>query len=179
VADAHRGDQVGGGDAPVQLAASVVGQLDRVHAGVHGVAATVPGIHLNFLLILVCAALICAVAGALILVLSKAGDRSIADLIWPIFGSANQLVAALALLTVAVWLKKGLKVDNRWLIYPMWFMLATTITALCFLIVQRFQQGNLLLVSIAVLLLVLAFFMVREAMIAIKDEGEKQTAAPE
>jgi branched-chain amino acid transport system permease protein len=38
----------------------------HVHVGVSGVAAAVPGIHLNFLLILVCAAVICAVAGALI-----------------------------------------------------------------------------------------------------------------
>jgi branched-chain amino acid transport system permease protein len=38
----------------------------HVHIGVSGVAATSPGIHLNFLLILVCAALICAVAGTLI-----------------------------------------------------------------------------------------------------------------
>jgi branched-chain amino acid transport system permease protein len=38
----------------------------HVHVGVSGVAATSPGIHLNFLLILVCAALICALAGTLI-----------------------------------------------------------------------------------------------------------------
>jgi branched-chain amino acid transport system permease protein len=38
----------------------------HIHAGVHGVAATSIGIHLNFLLILVCAAAICAVAGMLI-----------------------------------------------------------------------------------------------------------------
>ncbi len=39
---------------------------EHVHVGVSGVAASVPGIHLNFLLILVCAAVICAMAGALI-----------------------------------------------------------------------------------------------------------------
>ncbi len=38
----------------------------HVHVGVSGVASQVPGIHLNFLLILVCAAVICAVAGAII-----------------------------------------------------------------------------------------------------------------
>ncbi|MEO6857432.1 MAG: branched-chain amino acid ABC transporter permease [Solirubrobacteraceae bacterium] len=38
----------------------------HVHVGVSGVAATEAGIHLNFLLILVCAALICAVAGIII-----------------------------------------------------------------------------------------------------------------
>ncbi|MBV9466247.1 MAG: branched-chain amino acid ABC transporter permease [Solirubrobacterales bacterium] len=38
----------------------------HVHLGVSPVASTLPGIHLNFLLILVCAALICAVAGVII-----------------------------------------------------------------------------------------------------------------
>ena len=38
----------------------------RVHIGVHGVAATETGIHLNFLLILVAAAAICAIAGIII-----------------------------------------------------------------------------------------------------------------
>jgi branched-chain amino acid transport system permease protein len=38
----------------------------HLHVGVHGVAATSIGVHLNFLLILVAAAVICAVAGMLI-----------------------------------------------------------------------------------------------------------------
>jgi branched-chain amino acid transport system permease protein len=38
----------------------------HVHVGVHGVAATEAGIHLNFILILVAAALICAIAGMII-----------------------------------------------------------------------------------------------------------------
>jgi carbon starvation protein len=116
-----------------------------------------------------------AVGGALFLVLSKTDKgASIADVIWPIFGSANQLVAALALLTVAVWLKKGLKVDNRWLIYPMWFMLATTIAALFLLIRNNLMAAvtNWPLVIISVVLVGLAFLMVREAMIALKSEGD-------
>jgi branched-chain amino acid transport system permease protein len=38
----------------------------KLHVGVHGVAATEAGIHLNFILILIAAALICAVAGMII-----------------------------------------------------------------------------------------------------------------
>jgi carbon starvation protein len=55
--------------------------------------------------------------------------------IWPLFGSANQLLAALALISCAVFLKK----TNRsgWMLYaPMFFMLAVTFTALAFTIVQ-------------------------------------------
>jgi branched-chain amino acid transport system permease protein len=38
----------------------------HIHVGVAGIAATESGVHLNFLLILVCAAVICAVAGIII-----------------------------------------------------------------------------------------------------------------
>jgi branched-chain amino acid transport system permease protein len=39
---------------------------EKIHFGVHGVAATEAGVHLNFLLILVLAAAICAIAGIII-----------------------------------------------------------------------------------------------------------------
>jgi carbon starvation protein len=55
--------------------------------------------------------------------------------IWPLFGSANQLLAALSLISCAVFLKK----TNRkgWMLYaPMLFMLAVTFTALALTIVQ-------------------------------------------
>ncbi|HTU94713.1 MAG TPA: branched-chain amino acid ABC transporter permease [Solirubrobacteraceae bacterium] len=38
----------------------------HLHIGVHGVAATEAGIHLNFILILICAAIICGIAGMII-----------------------------------------------------------------------------------------------------------------
>jgi branched-chain amino acid transport system permease protein len=38
----------------------------HVHGGVSGIAATETGVHLNFILILICAAIICAVAGVII-----------------------------------------------------------------------------------------------------------------
>ena len=53
--------------------------------------------------------------------------------IWPIFGSANQLLAALALMAVALWLKKYKKSFSM-LTIPMIFMLIVTLTALVFLV---------------------------------------------
>jgi branched-chain amino acid transport system permease protein len=44
----------------------VGGEEDGVHIGVTGFAATLPGIHVNFLLIVVGAIIVCAVAGAII-----------------------------------------------------------------------------------------------------------------
>ena len=56
--------------------------------------------------------------------------------IWPIFGAANQLLAALALLTGSVWLAKKQK-KNHFLRYPMYFMFAVTLSALAILIYQK------------------------------------------
>ena len=122
-----------------------------------------------------------AVAAALLLLLSKTGDKPTWAVIWPLFGAANQLVAALALLGVAVWIFKGLKLDNRFLMYPMWFMLVTTIAALLMLIRDQLSAAagpNILQMAIAVVLMVLAVLMVREAMIALKPEGAEPAEAP-
>lgn len=52
--------------------------------------------------------------------------------VWPIFGSANQLLAALALLVLAVWLKQTGK-SNKMIIVPMVFMVVVTMVALVLL----------------------------------------------
>lgn len=49
--------------------------------------------------------------------------------IWALFGSANQLLAALGLLAVATWLGNVGK-QNRMVVYPMYFMLCVTIASL-------------------------------------------------
>jgi carbon starvation protein len=82
--------------------------------------------------------------------------------IWPIFGSANQLLAALAFLAVSVWLV-SIGRDNRATVYPMFFMFAATLTALVFLIRSNLAQGNMVLGIPGVLLFVLAIFLVVEA----------------
>lgn len=82
--------------------------------------------------------------------------------IWPIFGSANQLLAALALLTVSVWLT-SLNRDRRPTMYPMFFMFAATLTALVFLIRDNLAKGNMVLGIPGILLFVLAIFLVIEA----------------
>ncbi|MFW6140883.1 MAG: carbon starvation protein A [Acidobacteriota bacterium] len=56
--------------------------------------------------------------------------------IWPIFGSANQLLAALALLTVSVWLAKK-HVKNHFVRYPMFIMFTITLSALGVLVYNK------------------------------------------
>ena len=49
--------------------------------------------------------------------------------IWPLFGAANQLLAALALLTVCAWLG-NIGRNNKMFYIPMGFMLVVTLTSL-------------------------------------------------
>jgi len=80
--------------------------------------------------------------------------------IWPLFGSANQLLAALALLALAVWLKQAGK-EYRMASIPMVFMFAVTLVALVQLMVANI--GNYLLFGFAVALFILAIILILEA----------------
>ena len=61
--------------------------------------------------------------------------------IWALFGSANQLLAALGLLAVATWLGNVGK-DNTMFLIPMAFMLCVTIASL---LINSWQQFNVIL----------------------------------
>lgn len=86
--------------------------------------------------------------------------------IWPIFGSANQLLAGLALLGATAWLAHmGKKYTVT--LYPMIFMIAVTVVALITMIFQNFAKGNYLLGCLSVVLLILAGFVANEGIQAI------------
>lgn len=84
--------------------------------------------------------------------------------IWPIFGSANQLLAALALLAVTSWLAKCGKKTIMTLI-PMVFMFIVSLSALFLLIKQYLfsENKNMILGLFAVLLFILAIVLIVEA----------------
>lgn len=91
-------------------------------------------------------------------------------LLWPLFGSANQLLAALALLAASIWLAaKGIRYG--FVFVPMLFMFAVTITALVFLVRQTFLDGNYLLAVFGIGLLVVA---IRLLILAFKRFGFKR-----
>lgn len=97
--------------------------------------------------------------------------------IWPIFGSANQLLAALALMAVAVWLKKSGRAYNMFVL-PMIFMFSVTLLALVLLIKSNLATGNMLLVVFPALLFVLAIVLAYQGyQIMSKTEIEKTTKA--
>jgi carbon starvation protein len=87
--------------------------------------------------------------------------------VWPVFGSANQLIGALALLVVSVVLKRL----GRPVIYtlgPAVFMLVTTMAALVYQGYAFFTGGKTLLAAISFALLVLAVMMVADSIRAVR-----------
>lgn len=125
------------------------------------------------------ATLITVVLGGL---LAVAGYQNI----WPLFGSANQLLAALALMAVAVWLGNIGK-NNKMFYIPMMFMLIATLTALVITVknnvvkladpaIQSFFYREGLQVLFAVLLFVLAIFLAIESIQTLVKSGKKKAA---
>ena len=75
--------------------------------------------------------------------------------LWPIFGTANQLLAAMALLTVSAWLL--LRQRRHWFtLAPAVFMVATTLASLGILLVGYVKRGNVILVGADLLLFALS-----------------------
>lgn len=93
--------------------------------------------------------------------------------LWPIFGSANQLLAALALLTIAVWLIKK-KVNALFVTIPMFFMFTVTLASLGLFAWKNFQDEVYVLSLIACVLFVLAISL----MILASQSLKKEVIAP-
>ncbi|TRZ78577.1 MAG: carbon starvation protein A [Deltaproteobacteria bacterium] len=76
--------------------------------------------------------------------------------IWPAFGSANQLLASLALIAVSVWLvNRG--INALFTVIPALFMMVTTIYSLFVLLIEKYlPKENYMLSAFAVLLIILS-----------------------
>ena len=81
--------------------------------------------------------------------------------IWPMFGTANQLVAALALIVVTSWLLSHGK-TIKFTLWPALIMLATTVGALIYQIIHFIKVKDFFLFFVALVLLGLAFYMLLE-----------------
>ncbi len=103
--------------------------------------------------------------------------------IWALFGSANQLLAGLALLAIATWLGNAGK-DNKMLLIPMAFMLIVTI---CSLFINTKSQLAVILaggadwgpyaqVFFGVMLIVLAVVLAIEGVTTIANAKKKAKA---
>ena len=94
--------------------------------------------------------------------------------LWPLFGSANQLLASLTLLAITVWLAKMGK-SNGFVKYPMYFMFCVTLTALCVLVYNNIvaEKKNIPLIVMSVLLLGVAVTLVVKAMKSLRQIAQK------
>lgn len=95
--------------------------------------------------------------------------------IWPLFGSANQMLGALALLAVVVWLKKT-GARTFYVVIPMVVMFIVTVSALGVLMYNNFMAANWLLFVSALILFILCIFLAIEGVRAMfGDETEDRT----
>ncbi|MDR9366240.1 MAG: carbon starvation protein A [Balneolaceae bacterium] len=120
-----------------------------------------------------------AVGASAALVLIPEGPRGIGSggyLLWPLFGTSNQLLAAISLLIVTIWLKR----KGRSYIYtliPLVFLLFMTLWAM---IQQVFfdwsgfgaKEGNMLLFIFGAIILSFAVWIVLEALFLFRKETE-------
>ena len=104
--------------------------------------------------------------------------------IWPLFGAANQLLAAIGLLAVCTWLGEVGK-NNKMFFVPMTFMLAVTICSLVQTIIAKMgaflsgaADGWALVQSvIAVLLVVLSLVLASIAVKTLKRQHDEKRSS--
>ncbi len=77
------------------------------------------------------------------------------QVLWPLFGTGNQLLAALTLTVVSVWLLVRGR-NPLYTVLPAAFMMCTTIASLCLLIRSYVKSENYLLLGAALILIALA-----------------------
>jgi len=83
-------------------------------------------------------------------------------IIWPVFGSANQLIAALTLIVLTAYLI-GVRKPTKYTLVPAVFMSATTVSILVFQAVKFAADGKWTLAAVAAVLLALALTIMKES----------------
>jgi carbon starvation protein len=98
-------------------------------------------------------------------------------MVWPLFGSINQMFAGLTLVGLSLWLaRSGRGMVVRLAVgLPMLFMMAMTATAL---VLQIARAPNAVFGTFAVVVLALATWITAEAAVALWQHRPRVTAAP-
>lgn len=122
-------------------------------------------------------ATIVAVGCCLLLAFGAGGASGSGGLtIWPLFGSTNQILAGLTLLIISVMLIK-LGRPARYTLIPMVFVMITSSWAAVLKLIEFYQAGNWLLVTIDFVVLVTSVMVILEAVSAISRFREQQATA--
>ena len=101
--------------------------------------------------------------------------------IWVLFGGANQLMASLALLLIALWLMSKGK-NYLWAFIPFVFMFITTMAALLYTIYQSFAAlttGKIIADILAVILFICAVILAYDGIKAFLGLRAEMAKAPE
>ncbi len=89
--------------------------------------------------------------------------------LWSLFGSTNQVLGALTLLTISIYLRQ--KGRNYWYTFvPMAFMMVVTLVAMVIDLNKYWGGGQLLLVFIAASIFVLSIWLVVEAVLRFRKD---------
>lgn len=123
-----------------------------------------------------------AVGTSAALVLIPEGPRGIGSggyLLWPLFGTSNQLLAAISLLIVTIWLKRKGR-NYIYTLVPLVFLLFMTLWAM---VQQVFfdwsgygsSDGDILLFIFGAIILTFAIWIVLEALFLFRKSSSKQT----
>ncbi|RLG31265.1 carbon starvation protein A [Methanosarcinales archaeon] len=110
-----------------------------------------------------------AVLTALALALAKDAGKG-GMILWPVFGTTNQLLAALALLVITMYLMQTKKPIIYTLI-PMIFMMITAMAAMVLNIRTYYNAGNWMLTGIGIVIFVLALWLLFEAWDAYRNRA--------
>jgi len=117
-----------------------------------------------------------AVASCLLLAFGAGGaDGSGGLIIWPLFGTTNQLLAGLTLLVITVMLVR-MKRPMWFTLAPLCFLLVMTILALLIQLRTFWNQGNMFLLVLDIVVLVAAIMVAMECASALKRSRAEMAA---
>ena len=118
-----------------------------------------------------------AVGACLVLAFGAGGaDGSGGMIIWPLFGTTNQLLAGLTLLVISVMLVK-LGRPSIYTLAPMVFVTTMALLSALYQLRNLYTEGNYLLVAIDVVIIVTAIFVMLEAASALLRERRAAAVA--
>ncbi len=91
-------------------------------------------------------------------------------ILWPVFGTTNQLLAALALLVITLYLVQTKK-PVIYTVLPMIFMMVTTMAAMALNIKNYIASENWFLTGLGTAIFILALWLVFEAVSAYRNRN--------
>ncbi|MDE3272384.1 carbon starvation CstA family protein [Pseudoalteromonas sp. G4] len=120
-----------------------------------------------------------AVACCLLLAFGAGGSSGSGGMIiWPLFGSTNQILASLTLLVISVMLIKMGR-PARYTLVPMLFVLVMAFLAGILKLQEYYNAGNWLLVSLDIIVLVVCVLVMFEAWTVIKQHKQIEPSVNE